>query len=113
MTRLSTGNQAAKDFDSQILNLAHACGYRAVHIRPALTKWGYRTPYQGDGIGWPDWWLFGRGKVVALEAKTGKGRMSPEQKDWFKWLETCGIETREVRPEGIPELAAWLTKAKE
>ncbi len=107
MTRLNTGNQAAKDFDSQILNLAHACGYRAVHFRPALTKWGYRTALQGDS-GLPDWILVGHGRVIFLEAKTGKGRLSPEQKDWFAWMKANKVEHREVRPENLQELSEWL-----
>lgn len=112
MTRLERGNNAAKDFDGQILNLAHACGYRAVHFRPALTAHGYRTPYSGDGTGMPDWTLIGHGRVIFLECKTGSGRLSPDQKEWFRWMEANGVEAREVRPEGIQELAAFLVKAK-
>jgi hypothetical protein len=71
-----------------IIELAHTLGYRCAHFRPALVKVGgvltYRTPVSADGKGFFDLILTSkqRGRVIAIECKSGKGKLSPDQEVW-------------------------------
>jgi hypothetical protein len=47
---------------------------------------------RSGAVGWPDFLIFPKGGApIALEAKEGTGRQSPEQKAWQSVLEASGI----------------------
>jgi hypothetical protein len=69
-----------------VLDLAKLYGWRTLHIRPARTAKGYRTPLQGDGVGWPDIFAVKGDNVVIAELKTEKGKTTPEQEAWLAAL---------------------------
>jgi hypothetical protein len=47
---------------------------------------------RSGAVGWPDFLIFPKGKTpVAIEAKEGTGRQSPDQKAWQAVLESSGI----------------------
>jgi hypothetical protein len=82
-----------------VLDAARFTGWRVGHFRPARTKWGWRTPVEGDGTGFPDavmihpaaglcWWV---------EFKTARGRLSAEQERWRDDLVRAGQVWRLVR----------------
>lgn len=71
-----------------IIQAAHQFGYRVAHFRPALVKVGgqlvYRTPVSADGKGFFDLILSKPGRLIAVECKSEKGKLSPEQIEWLE-----------------------------
>lgn len=82
-----------KDFQEQIVTLAHLYHYRVAHFRPAQTSKGWRTPVSADGKGFPDLCLVGNGRLIFAEVKSGKNKLSTEQ---WEWLEDLGRTKAEV-----------------
>ncbi len=75
------------DFQTLIIDLAHALGWTVAHFRPAETKKGWRTPVGADGFGFPDLVLAkkvdGIPRVLFRELKSETGKTSPEQNAWL------------------------------
>lgn len=70
------------DFSDRVVSYAQDHRWRVLHIRPARTSKGWRTPVSGDGNGFPDLVLV-RERVLFAELKSAKGVMSQDQKDWL------------------------------
>ncbi len=64
-----------------IVEVAKVCGWRIHHTRPAWTNKGWRTPIQGDA-GFFDLVLVKGARLLLIELKSEKGKLSPEQQDW-------------------------------
>lgn len=77
-----------------LANIAHHHGYLAFTPDRVKTSRGdHRTAYRHPaGKGYPDLTLAGLGWVIFIEAKTGTGRLEPEQRAWRDVL--CDIEER-------------------
>ena len=69
-----------------VIDLAHLYSWRVLHIRPARTEKGWRSPVQGDGKGWPDFFAVKGDMVVIAELKGTKGKTTPEQDAWLAAL---------------------------
>lgn len=79
-------------FNTWLLDIAHLAEFQAVHFRPARTAHGWRTPVQGDGVGWPDWVLVQPGRIIVAEITQPGKRLTPEQEDWLELWEQAGAE---------------------
>ena len=91
--------QSESSFQKAIIEYAQRLGYRVAHFRPARTKRGnWITPVAADGAGFPDLVLVGE-KVVYLEVKAQKGRVSAKQTAWIEALRAAGQEAYVVRPD--------------
>lgn len=88
-----------RDYQEQLITLAHILGWRVAHFRPAMTRAGWRTPVQADGVGFPDLILVRGARAVAVEVKSARGRLSVEQGEWLTALEAAGIETHVWYPD--------------
>ncbi len=57
-------------------------------VHPLKTKDGWRTPWEGNGKGFPDRWAFHleRGIILTVEVKVGHDTLRPEQEAWDKYL---------------------------
>lgn len=93
-----------------VLDIARVLGWKTLHLRPARTAHGYRTPIQGDGVGWPDVFLVRRTRLVAAELKAERGRMTDAQRDWLEALRDAGVETFEWRPADYPDRVAEVLR---
>lgn len=89
-----------------VLDLCRLLGWRTIHVRPARTAHGWRTPVQGDGAGWPDLFMVRGGRLVAAELKADKGHVTGEQTAWLEALARAGAETFTWRPTDYPEAIA-------
>ena len=82
----------------QVIDLARLTGWKVAHFRPAKTERGWRTPVQGDGVGFPDLILIRGQRIIAAELKSDTGRTTLEQDDWLTLFHTAGAETYVWRP---------------
>ena len=76
-----------RDLTKIVLDAARAFGWKSMHIRPARTKDGWRTPIQGSGVGWPDVVLFREEHMIAAELKVGQNRLTYEQELWLSAIQ--------------------------
>ncbi len=82
-----------------VLDMARLFGWRAMHIRPAWTKKGWRSPVQGPGSkGFPDLVLLKKEKFLVRELKTDKGKLDADQEAWLKELREAGVDAGVWRP---------------
>ena len=96
-------------FQRQVLALAKMTGWRTAHFRPAMNARGdWRTPVAGDGKGFPDLLLVRGGKLLAVELKTDRGTLSPEQREWRDALLAAGVDWRLWRPRDWDAIEATL-----
>ena len=76
------------EFQTKIIDLAHARGWLAHHTRPARKRDGsWSTPIEGDP-GFPDLVLSRSGRVIFAEVKTENGKLIDAQVEWLSAL--CG-----------------------
>ena len=79
-----------------------AYGWSWIHPRPARRADGrWRTAVQGNSAkGFPDLIACRPPKLLFIELKAKRGRVSPEQAEWIGRLRACGQEAHVVR---LPE----------
>ncbi len=97
-----------KDFQRAVLELARVCKWRCLHIRPAMTQHGWRTPLSADGVGFPDILALRGDDIIVAELKAGTGRLSTEQREWLRAFQEAGIDAYVWRPDDWPEIATVL-----
>jgi hypothetical protein len=80
-----------------------------------LTGWvGYHTrDSRGSNAGFPDWCLARAPRLLLVELKTNRGRLTPEQRVWGTLLAACpGVEYRVWRPRDWPTILATLNDGR-
>ena len=100
-----------KDWQRDIIHLARTVGWKVAHFRPAQTSKGWRTAVGADGAGFPDLVLV-RDRVVFVELKNEKGRMSEDQLEWKAALEAAGVECYVWRPDDLDSAMAVLLERR-
>jgi len=86
------------EFQAATLDLARLLKSRVAHFRPAMNARGERrTAVAGDGAGWPDL-VMARDRLIAVELKSDRGRLSVAQQEWIHALGQAGVETYVRRP---------------
>ena len=84
-------------FQQQVIDLAQFCGWLVHAERPARMADGrWRTPIQGMA-GFPDLVLV-RERVLFVELKSERGRLTTEQEQWIAVLREAGADVRVWRP---------------
>lgn len=93
-----------RDMLRTVIDAARLKGWLVAHFRPALTQRGtWITAVQGDGKGFPDLVLAHpkRGKILYVELKSERGKLSVEQTRWLDVLSRAGGETRVIYPHNL------------
>jgi hypothetical protein len=98
-----------RSFHSAIVKMARHYGWRIAQFRAARMQDGeWRTPVGGDGKGYPDFTLV-RERVMWVECKADKGRLSPSQNEWLETLKLAGQEVYVWRPRDMDEIQGILS----
>jgi hypothetical protein len=86
-----------RDFQRAITDTLTLFHWRWCHFRPAMTRRGWRTALSGSP-GFPDIVAVRGNRILFLELKAEKGRLSDEQGRWLAALGAAGAEARCWRP---------------
>lgn len=107
---MKIADPAEKVFQKDVIDLAHALGWKIAHFRSVETKrQGWQTPVAADGKGFPDLILV-RDRVIAAELKRNEDvkdtRRVPsvEQLAWLDAFRNAGVEAYLWRPADVDEI---------
>lgn len=81
-----------------VLSLAKLYNWRTLHIRPARTEKGWRSPVQGDGKGFPDLLLLKDNRMLVVELKAARGKLTKDQDEWLEAFYWADAEIDTWRP---------------
>lgn len=89
-----------KQWLQQVVELAKLLGYDYYHTWRSI-----HSP-----AGFPDLVLVNptKRKLLVVELKTGKGKLTPLQEKWIKYFKDCGVEAYVWRPFQWEEIVACL-----
>ena len=96
---LVTAAITEREFQRQVVDLARLTGWKI--------WWVHDSRHSPKG--WPDLILARPPKLLALEVKSARGRLTREQDETLTWLAACGIEAAVVRPSDWEWVVATLT----
>lgn len=90
-----------KDWQRQVRELADKLGYRRAY---------HTFDSRRSDTGFPDLVLVSaqRGRIVYLELKREKGRLTASQAEWIRDLAAAGAEVYVARPRNLQDLADVL-----
>jgi hypothetical protein len=97
VTAIATMSES--DLLSNVIELAELFKWRCVHFRPGMNRRGvWSTAMSGTvAAGWPDLTLC-RDRLIAVELKSEKGRLTDSQLNWAAALTNAGVEYHCWRP---------------
>ena len=102
-----------------VVELSQLWGWRCAHFRTSMNARGhYQTAVGFDGKGFPDCVFVYPGnrpiphRVLFVEFKTDRGRLSPAQADWGDWLDDAGAAYCLWRPGNADIIAGVLSDGR-
>lgn len=96
-------------WQQQVIDLAHACGFKVNHVRRSIGK-GRKWTTATSVVGWPDLTLYRPGRLIFAELKSENGVVADEQKRVLADLAAAGAETYVWRPSDLDDIAALLSR---
>lgn len=92
-----------------VVDAATYGGWRVAHFPPSRShRGGHLTAGAYDSVrGWPDLLLV-RDRVLVLELKSARGRVTPDQAAWLDAFTIAGITCRVIRPADLDALVDEL-----
>lgn len=89
-----------REFQGQVVELAGICGWQVLHVRRSIGTRGGKAGWQTTTSisGWPDLFMWKPGRVLAVELKREKGRLTEEQADVIRSLIDAGVPCEVWRP---------------
>lgn len=79
-------------------------------------EWHHETDSRLSRPGFPDIVAASRGRLLAVECKTAKGRLTDEQSRWLEQLEAVSIAAGShvarvgvLRPEHLDRVLGWIS----
>lgn len=108
---MSGSTVSEAEFQAQVTQLAHLCGWRVLHIRRSIGK-GQRWTTTTSLVGYPDLTLFRPPRdLIFAELKVPPNKLSPEQKELLEFLGEFEIAQAVVwTPADWPEIQRMLAR---
>lgn len=78
------------EWQEQVVELAHLCGWEHLHIRKTRGKGGKWTT-STNLVGWPDLQLMRPGQIIWAELKVPPNKLEPEQEVMLEFLRSLGV----------------------
>lgn len=99
MPRNPADDMSEAELLRNVIDLAELFKWRCAHFRPGQNRRGvWSTAMSGSqAAGFPDLVMI-RDRLLMVELKAEKGRMTPEQLDWAASLANAGVEVYCWRP---------------
>lgn len=93
-----------KEFQAVVIEAARTLGYYVGYFRHVNdVRRGWISPAAADGVGWPDFVIVGRGRILYRETKRRKGKLSPDQAAWGERITNAGGDWAVWTPADWPE----------
>lgn len=108
MTTIRTTEQA---WQSQVIDLLKIHNWMHLHVRRSLGNRGGKRAWQTTTniAGWPDIWAWHPTHgFLALELKSERGRVRPEQIEVLDQLRAAGAAAMVARPSDLDAVVALL-----
>lgn len=86
------------ELQAAVLQAAQLFKWRVHHCKPAQTPDGKWLTRIAGNRGFPDLCLVRPPRVLFVELKSAKGRLSPDQTQWLQDLEKSGVKVAIWRP---------------
>lgn len=98
------------EWQQQVIDLVHLCGWKHMHARRSIGK-GRKWTTALNVTGWPDLtlWKPGHG-FVFVELKSDTGWVTPEQREVLASLAAAGGEVHVWRPCDLDEAKRVLNR---
>lgn len=98
-------------FQEQVIDLARALGWHHLHVRRSIGRRDGKQAWQTTTniAGWPDIFAWHpRHGFAAIELKSQRGTVRPEQVEVLAQLEAAGARTMVARPSDVDAVVALL-----
>ena len=90
------------DFQQSVMELAELSGWSTLHVRTSMQQGRYLTATSGTmARGWPDLVLVRGSRLLFVELKGPKGRLTPDQVRVLEVLGQLMVEVPEI-PDDFP-----------
>ena len=100
-----------KEFMEAVIQLAKIHGYKVMHIRDSRRQVRPGV-FVGDSdtAGWPDLICVHpkRKRILAMELKADKGKLTEKQEGWLDALDQAGVPSFVFRPRDMPLIQKLL-----
>jgi len=106
------GGMTEREFERTVLETLRLFGWRFTHFRAARTSKGWRTPLSGDP-GFPDIVAVRGKRILYIELKAERGRLSDDQGRWLAALGLAGADVHCWRPSDWPVIEETLRAGAE
>ena len=108
-------SRAGIAWEQAVIDLAHYLGWKvasfgSVRIQRRDGSCYWATPVRADGTGWPDLVLVRGDDVLFRELKTGKARLTVEQREWIEALRQAGQNVGVWHSEDLQAITIELSR---
>ena len=101
-------NISEADFSRLVEDLLNTFGWQWCHFRPAKTDKGWRTALSGHQ-GFPDYIAVEGNRLLFIELKSEKGKVSKAQLEWLEALRKATLEVYVWKPSDYEKVLDILS----
>jgi hypothetical protein len=100
--------ESERDFQREVIQRAKSLGWFIFHALPGQGRNKHLTLFIGKR-GFPDLVLCRPPRLLFVELKSEKGRLSKDQQEWLDALRACGVEVYVWRPSDLERITEILS----
>jgi hypothetical protein len=100
--------ESEREFQREVVQRAKSLGWFIFHALPGQGRNKHLTLFIGKR-GFPDLVLCRPPRLLFVELKSEKGKVSNDQREWLDALRACGVEVYVWRPSELERITAILS----